>query len=243
MDEHRPSTDPAVAAEIARQAAEHERFAFDDASYLLGALSEPERIAYEQHLQTCPLCQSELADLANLPHLLEQADPTAWTAEQPPETLLPRLLRQVQRERRRRFVRGGLVGLAAACLIALVTVVGATVWHSNDAPRSLALHSVVGAIPVHATVMLSESKSGTAIRLTCGYDSTQPYPSSGNGKPVWYQMVVINKSGQRMPLSTWPSPQPGEDVVEDRTAHWPKSEIAAIEVTKADGTAVLRVDL
>jgi hypothetical protein len=243
MDDQGPFTNPAVAAEIARQAAEHERFAFDDASYLLGALSEPERVAYEQHLQTCPLCQSELADLANLPHLLEQADPSAWTAEQPPETLLPRLLRQVQRERRRRFMRGGLVGLAAACLIALVTVVGTTVWRSDHAPQSLALHSVAGGVPVHATVMLSESKSGTGIRLTCGYNSTQPYPTSGNGKPVWYQMVVINKSGQRTPLSAWPSPQPGENVVEDRTTPWPKSEIAAIEVTQADGTAVLRLDL
>ena len=243
MDDQRPPTNPAVAAEIARRAAEHERFAFDDASYLLGALSEPERIAYEQHLHTCPLCQSELADLANLPHLLEQADPSAWTAEQPPETLLPRLLRQVHRERQRRFVRGGLVGLAAACLIALVTVIGVAVWRSDDAARSLAMHSVAGAVPVHATVMLSESKSGTAIKLTCGYDSTQPYPTTGNGKPVWYQMVVINKSGARMPLGAWPSPQPGEDVVEDRTAHWPRSQIAAIEVTEADGTAVLRLDL
>src|SRR5882757_7083251 len=104
MEDHGPFTNPAVAAEIARQAAEHERFAFDDAAYLLGALSESERVTYEQHLQTCPLCQSELAELANLPNLLERADPTAWTAEQPPQTLLPRLLREVHRERQRRFV-------------------------------------------------------------------------------------------------------------------------------------------
>jgi hypothetical protein len=244
MDEQRATPDPAVAAEIAHQAAEHERFAFDDASYLLGGLSEPERIAYEQHLEHCPLCQSELADLADLPKLLERADPAAWTAEQPPDTLLPRLLREVHRERRHRFVRGGLVGLAAACLVALLTVVGATVWRADHSPQTLALRSVAGDVPVDATVTLKESKSGTSIKLKCSYHSNQPYdPNAGNGKPMWYQMVVVNRSGQKSSLSSWPAPKPGEDVLVDKMTHWPKGDIAAILVTKADGAAVLRVDL
>jgi hypothetical protein len=98
---------------------------------------------------------------------------------------------------------------------------------------------------VHATVTLSESRSGTTIKLKCEYSGNQPYsPQISGDKPVWYQMFAISRSGERIPLSNWPSPQPGEDVVVDKMTHWPKSDIATIEVTTANGTTpVLRLDL
>lgn len=245
MDEQSRSADPVIAAEIARRAAEHERFAFDDAAYLLGALSEEDRVAFEDHLHSCPLCQSDLAELAPVPELLAQVDPSAWTAEPPPETLLPRLLHEIQRDRRRRFVRGGLAGLAAACLIAVLTAVGTGVWRAEHTPQVVAMQAVgAGTVPVHATVKLTSSKAGTSIELKCTYHAYQPYgPGAGGAKIPWYRMVVTNRAGQDLPIGTWPAPQPGEDVVVARTTHWAKPDIARITVTQMDGTPVLRLDL
>jgi hypothetical protein len=50
----------------------------DSGSYVLGALSPPERDAYERHLGQCDTCRTEVADLAVLPGLLGRLDlPTA----------------------------------------------------------------------------------------------------------------------------------------------------------------------
>ena len=43
--------------------------------YVLGALSPPEREAYERHLADCAECRAEVADLAELPALLGRLDP------------------------------------------------------------------------------------------------------------------------------------------------------------------------
>ena len=46
----------------------------DSAAYVLGALSPPERDAYERHLDGCAACRAEVADLAVLPGLLGRLD-------------------------------------------------------------------------------------------------------------------------------------------------------------------------
>jgi len=237
--------DPRVAAQIGRVAAEHDRFAFDDAAYLLGALSAEDRLAYETHLRECPLCQSSVDELSELPRLLEQADLPAWTSEQPPETLLPRLLRQVQREGRKRLIRASAIGLSAACLVTLLVFLGTSVWHKEHKAQVVAMHSVAsGEQTVWANVMLSESDEGTTIKLTCGYHTVGAYdPPTSPDKLPWYHMVVINRSGEATTLGSWPAPQPGENVVVGKTTHWSKSDIATVEVTTATGKPLLRVDL
>jgi hypothetical protein len=243
MDSNRPDPDPVIAAEIARQAADHERFAFDDAAYVLGALSEQDRTAYEEHLRSCPLCQSEIVDLRDMPDLLGKADPAAWTAEQPPDTLLPRLLREVQRDRRRRALRTATIGLAAACLVALLSFAAITTWRSDHAPRALVMQGAQ--VPLHATVTLLKSKSGTTIKLTCSYDAPQPYvPATPGAKQVWYRMLAYNRAGDPpTDLGSWPSPKPGEDIELAKMMHWRASDIAKIEVTRVNGEVVLWLNL
>src|SRR5258705_1151616 len=51
----------------------------DSAVYVLGALSPPEREAYERHLVDCADCRAEVAEFADLPGLLGRLDPA--TAE------------------------------------------------------------------------------------------------------------------------------------------------------------------
>ena len=46
-------------------------FEHDDAAYVLGALDEPDRVAFEAHLETCPACQERVADARATTHLLD----------------------------------------------------------------------------------------------------------------------------------------------------------------------------
>ncbi|GAA3237079.1 anti-sigma factor family protein [Dactylosporangium siamense] len=47
----------------------------DSAVYVLGALSPPEREAYERHLVDCEECRAEVAEFGELPELLGKLDP------------------------------------------------------------------------------------------------------------------------------------------------------------------------
>ncbi|MDT4939442.1 MAG: hypothetical protein QOG80_3113, partial [Pseudonocardiales bacterium] len=102
----------------------HERFAHDDAAYLLGALSSEDRAEYEAHLATCDLCRASLAEISTVPGMLAgitEADlEDAAAGSPPPDTLLPRLMRAARSERRtRRWVVTAGAGLAAAAIVAL----------------------------------------------------------------------------------------------------------------------------
>jgi hypothetical protein len=231
-----------VSDAIARHAVEHERFAFDDAAYVLGALSDEDRIAFEAHLENCPLCQSEVADVRDLPGVLRQADPSEWTVEPPPDTLLPRLLRRVEKERRSKLLRTGILGFAAACLVAALVAVGLSVWRADGSPRTVAMQTVGSvAVPVRAKVAMSSSADGTKIRFWCVYDA--PDYGKGQGEPLLptYKMIVFNKRGApAQEVSTWEA----RPLVEITTSsNWAPANISKIEVTRDDGTPVLRLVL
>ena len=110
---------------------DHPRYRDDIGAYLLGALTELERQAFERHIAGCSECQEELERLRPaadaLPGSVEQV--------QPPARLKASLMEVVEREAeaerqpapsrapRRRFLRPALV--AAGLLIALA--IGVTV--------------------------------------------------------------------------------------------------------------------
>jgi anti-sigma-K factor RskA len=115
----------------------------DVGAYLLGALTDPEREAFEQHLAGCPECRDELERLqpaaASLPRSVEQV--------QPPPGLKASLMEVVEREARersgrpaRRSRRLSLPRLAfprplvAAVALALGLLVG--VWVADEDPRT-----------------------------------------------------------------------------------------------------------
>jgi len=86
----------------------NDQYTFDAAPYVLGALSEQDRLTFEAHLADCPACAAEVLEFSDLPGLLAQlpADDPALTMTdeqlEPPATLLPALLFSVRRERRQR---------------------------------------------------------------------------------------------------------------------------------------------
>lgn len=234
--EQRAEPGPSSAA-----AAEHARFEFDDVAYLLGALDDEQRQAFEEHQRRCSICRNQLADFGELPAMLQRADVSAWEPEAPPDTLLPRLLRQVSASRRRQAWRAGVLGLAAACLVAALAIGGVLGWQHERRPQTLVMQSVgPNAAGVYATVQLTGSSSGPRVNLDCEYHAT------GGSYPIGdipsYRMVIFNRKGQQVDLGSW-TPQPGEDVQLTRTSPWPRQSISRIEVADDHGQTVLVLSL
>ncbi|HST48920.1 anti-sigma factor family protein [Jatrophihabitans sp.] len=221
-------------------AAEHARYEFDDAAYLLGALEPGQQAAFEQHLARCPLCQERTARFGDLPAVLARADVSAWEPELPPDTLLPRLLREAAASRRRRTWRLGVLAAAAACLVAVLATAGVLGWQHAHQPQTLTMQPV-GPDPegVYATIQLIGSGSDTRVKLACGYHSDGGYP---HGWTPSYRMVIYNRRGETVNLGSW-TPQPGEDVQITRASPWPRQNISKIEVADDQGNTVLRLRL
>ncbi len=103
-------------------------------AYVLGHLSEEERVGLEAHLEGCPSCSAELEQLSSLVVPMSLANPDLFdTAPTPPAGLARRVAGAVGRERRarrRRRVGYGLalVGASAAtaAVLAIFVLGGAT---------------------------------------------------------------------------------------------------------------------
>jgi hypothetical protein len=210
-------------------------FRYHDGAYVLGALDQADRAAFEAHLETCADCRARVAEarpatelLAGLT-LLDIADPTPV-----PETLLPGLLRAAQRERsNRRWLTGALGALAAACITALVVVLWPT--GSGESGPALRAFSVVQTSPVTASARLVPRGWGTEIDLHCHY--TQQVE-----RYVPYNLVVIDKRGASHVAGSWKL-APGRETTFTGGTSLRKADISRIEITLADGTPILRLTL
>jgi hypothetical protein len=227
----------------------HERFAFDDAAYVLGALDEAERAAFESHLRHCLTCQANVAELGQLPALLERAEAAAWSDEAPasdlPDTLLPRLMWQVRSRQRRRRWRVAVLTAAAACVLALLAVLGVDTLHRSQqpSPRTFTALNQQGS-RVQADVTLTRARTGTLLRIRCGhYGGQSGYPSTVGPDPTGqgdYRLVVINKAGVHQSNGSWP---PGPDIDYSTMTNWPPQAISSIQILDAGGTPILQVVL
>jgi len=224
-------------------AAEHARFAYDDAAYVLGALDPADRTAYEQHLASCPLCHQSVSELAGLPAMLERVDPASLdtlNTDPVPESLLPRLLAEVGQQRRRRSLRIAAAGFLAACLLAALAFGGISVWSGSHHPQVLVMQPVSpDAGGVHATVRLLGDAADTRIRLDCGYLGN---PAGEPGYEPSYRMVVFNRAGAMVDLGSW-TPRPGEDVQIVRDSPWRRQALSRIEIANSSGEVLLRLAL
>lgn len=229
-----------------RHAFEHARFADDDAAYVLGALDAGQRADFERHLEGCPLCQAQVAELAALPAALAVADPAGWPTEPPPASLLPRLLWQVSAQRRRRRLRTAALGAVAACLISLLSIAGLSAWHSSQRPAILSFRPVTAAAgSVRATAELTATSSGTLLHVTCGHyqggtDSGTGYRNPQPGEVAAYRLVVINRDGARQVPTSW---SPDRDIVLDTSTNWQQRSIGALEIEDSSGAPILRLEL
>jgi anti-sigma-K factor RskA len=208
-------------------------FEMFDGAYVLGALSDDDRRAYEAHLLECDACAASVRELQDLPQALALASPSALEDDPPPLSLLPGLQRRVRRDRyRRRWIVGGLAAAAAACIVSV-----AVVATRPDSPSSHPVAmQVVGPAHIHATADVRSVGWGTRIDLVCEY-----YDSVSNGRA--YALVVVPRNGAPQKLGSW-NLIPGKKAQYESGTSLKRADIAAVQITSEDGkTPLLTLNL
>jgi len=228
-------------------------FAHLDGSYVLGALSPSERREFEEHLAGCDACSRSVRELAGLPGLLARIDPAVLEsppAEEPlPDTLLPSLMWQVRRSRRRRTF--ATAGLAAAAAVLVTVGAAVTVGVNGGGGNPAANPPVVGTstpgsrpmtvvhdVGMQGSLALTAVPWGTRLDLTCTYAATP----AGYGEPptTTYSMVVHTRDGRAEQVATWRA-LPGRTMHLDAATSAAPRSITSVEVRAAHGEPVLRL--
>jgi len=196
-----------------------------DVAYVFGALDAAEVAQFETHLATCDDCTARVAEARSLTALLSDVSEAEIVAAVP-DTLLPGLLRRAGAERRRqRWITTGLAAVVAACLVT-IAIMAFPSSPSRHVDRTVALAAVVTS-PVKASAQLTETESGTQIKLHCTYTGRD-----GHEPGALYWLVVVDKHGVPTKLSNWRL-GPGEDQVFEATTALPVNQIDSIEITYA----------
>jgi hypothetical protein len=228
-----------------RAGEEHEAFQFDDALYVLGSLDDLDRVAFERHLRGCSRCQASVAELRGLPETLALADSSAWVPEVLPETLLPRLQREVRNHQRRRRLRVIAAGAVAACVIALLAVVAIRPWGDGGAPKAQAMQAVTaGGADVTASVRLTKTSTGSQVTVECdhyaGTGAAYPTGPQPAGQPTsTYRLVVFNRAGATQWPASWPV---GNDIKITTTSSWTPQNISKIVIQDDQGHAIFQLN-
>jgi Putative zinc-finger len=221
-------------------------FEHDDAAYVMGLLSDDDRVAFESHLTTCNACRERVAELRPTAGLLSAIGSEdlldALGADAPagpmPETLLPGLLRRAGvRRRRERWLTTAVSGLAVASLVALLIAVWPSSGPGAGGSNPQALKALVST-PLRATAAVTTVSWGTRISLNCDYYGA----ARGQGNGVSYGLTVIAKDGSRHTLGTW-TVAPGRHTTFTSGTALPGSALRTIEITSQDGTAVMALNL
>jgi hypothetical protein len=232
--------------------------AHEDAAYVLGALSPDDRVAFERHLATCPDCAQSVRELAGIPGLLSRVPVEILDPDQlpqpVPDTLLPAVLRRVRRtQRRRTWVTGGLVGVAAA---ATVAAIGFATLGGDDSPSAAPTPAPtstptsapstappepmrpVGDEPISGWVSLTTVGWGTRLDLTCSYaDQSGDYAD-----PTWstYAMFVHTTDGGVEQVASWKA-LPGKTMHLAGATAADRADIVSVEIRTSAGEPVLEL--
>ncbi|MCB2176942.1 MAG: zf-HC2 domain-containing protein [Actinomycetales bacterium] len=236
----------------------------DAEAYVLGALDEPERSAFEQHLRECADCRAAVEEVGSLPALLDlvppdlvdriaDADPLTAAVPGPPVAPVPESVlagalwaaRRREVRRRRRLAGAGALAAAAAVVLALVLPASpvALTGHRDAGGQVVAMQAVEPS-PVTASVAFEQVAWGTRIELTCTYADDAAAGASG-GQPSGYQatatyaLVVVGNDRSTQQVATWAA-VPGRTITVPAATDLPVSAIDSIELVAADGTALLR---
>jgi anti-sigma-K factor RskA len=210
-----------------------------DAAYVLGALSDDERVAFQRHLGTCGQCRASVQSLSQLPPLLAQVTDLAGideVAPSPPAALLPDLLDEVGRQRRRRRWYTAGIAAVAACLVALVVLLAQNVGGGTSG-SPVAMREVVTS-PMHATALVQAAPWGTRIQLACRYNAGPIYSSDES-----YSLRAVDVSGGTHDLGSWRLVAGGVTTF-DTGVSVPANQLSRLEVLSTDtGTEILELQL
>jgi anti-sigma factor RsiW len=203
-------------------------------AYVLGALDPAERSLVQAHLDGCPACRDELAELAGLPGLMAHLtrDEVEAGAPQPSAALLDGLLAAVATESARERSRAThRRWLAAAAAVAVLAGGGtaAAITMRQDAPRGLV--AVSGADPrthVAADVRLQPKAWGTEIALRL----------SGVPAEERCTLVAVARDGRREDAGWWRATYSGTERVTGAVS-LPVADLSRLDVMTSEGARLL----
>jgi hypothetical protein len=166
----------------------------DLGAYVLGALEPGDRRRVEEHLQRCPACAAELAELAALPRLLDRVDPADLTpaAVAPSPELFARMSAAASPPRR---ARTRALVLVAAAVVAVLGV-GVTVWATASPDQTV----TASAGAVRAEVTASPVDHGSALDVTVA--GMHPHETC--------RLVAVDRDGVRHAAGEWPASAAGD---------------------------------
>jgi anti-sigma factor RsiW len=214
-----------------------------DAAYVLGSLSPADRREYESHLSVCPLCDQAVSELSGLPALLSKLDGGTvaamgaddLSADMAPN-LLPSLLSEVHRRRRRVRMATWTSGAAAAVLLAIGLFVSIGWQHPTSSPPQASVAALpmaqIGTSALDSTVSIRSQHWGTYIDLNCVCLA----PVTAHHDRL--AMVVVSRDGAHTQLATWVA-DPGHTANPAGSISTPVEQIAAVQIVAADSGQVL----
>jgi hypothetical protein len=203
--------------------------------YVLGALEPVERVALEQHLETCPACRDELSELAGLPGLLAHVDVADVVGEEPsaPAELLERLLAIAAEERRgarhwRVMTAAAVIAIASAGAAAAAVQISESHHRTPASPTQIARTGSNGQVTARITTLAKAW--GTAVRMQL----------TGVHEGETCSLVIVSRTGEREVAASWRVNYTGVVDVQGATAI-PASDIASYDVMTLDGRRLVSV--
>jgi len=199
----------------------------DLAAYLVGALPPGELAPFQAHLDGCPGCRRELAELAPLPGLLARVavEDVIGGPVDPGPALLDRLLAAAAREGRVRRVRRHRWLAAAAATALIGTGIGAALLAGGSAPAPT-FSATNGAVRV--TVRLVASTAGTQISLAI----------SGVPRREHCELVAVSRTGAAEVAGGWVADYEGTAHIEATTAI-PEAQLSQLRVETTGGQQIV----
>ncbi|MCC5579691.1 zf-HC2 domain-containing protein [Microtetraspora sp. AC03309] len=184
--------------------------------YVLGALDTEETAEVEAHLDDCPDCLAELAELSGLPPLLARvSEEDIRHAADPPREMLDRLLTATVRRRRRSRV---MLALAASVVVAAL---GGTTWattvaqHAADSSAGGSSTVSTMARPEEAASAAADSAAADSAAADIGAGgmgdvARKTQPSGASDEPVQTLVAPTVKSAKRGNVELRVELTPGE---------------------------------
>ena len=217
----------------------------DDAAYVLGALSPIERAAYESHLATCSFCREAVADLAQVPDMLDRLDaddfarlldPTLSDLSRPTSSRPAPVRRAPAKPVRALPIR--VLSTVTAFVLVLAIGGGLAYWGLSGSPGQsapppgpeIAMTKVDSTSPIAATIRITSTGAGSRVEMRCSYSTT--------ARPWTFRLVAYGPDEQTEQLGSWLA-QPGAEFLLPAATHFTQGGLSRLELVRSDDRVML----